>query len=234
MNRAKILFAVLLAGAGTAASAAEQSFPVGGFDRIALGGSPNVTVTTGSGVSVRASGDQRAIDRLDIRVEGGVLRIGNKRGGNWNWSNYGPVRIAVTVPMIRGVEIGGSGSVAVDRIKVPTFAGSIGGSGSMQIGALDTADASFSIAGSGNVEAAGRCDTAKIDVAGSGRLRLAGLKCQTLSASIAGSGDIDATALRTASVSVNGSGDARIAGGARCSVSKHGSGSVICGGSAVS
>ena len=233
MIRNLTLALVVAATAATGALAAEQSFPVGGFDHIALGGSPDVGVTTGSAVSVRATGDQRALDRLDIRVEGGVLRIGKKRGGNWSWGNYGPVRIAVTVPMIRGVEIGGSGSVAVDRIKVPAFAASIGGSGSMKIGALDVHDASFSVAGSGNVTAAGRCDTAKIDIAGSGRLGLAGLKCQTLSASIAGSGNIDATAVQTASVSVMGSGDARIGGGARCSVSKHGSGTVTCGGNTV-
>lgn len=235
MIRIATATAILLATVATAASAAEQSFPVSNFDRIALGGSPNVTVTTGSAVSVRASGDQRALDRLDIRVEAGVLRIGNKNGSAWNWigGNSGPVRIAVTVPMLRGIEIGGSGSVAVDRIRVPAFVASIGGSGSMRIAALDSRDTSFSIAGSGNVEAAGRCETAKIDIAGSGRTRLGGLRCQTLSASVAGSGDIDANATQSAAVSLTGSGDVRIAGGARCSVSKHGSGSVVCGGSAV-
>ncbi|QXQ07026.1 DUF2807 domain-containing protein [Sphingosinicellaceae bacterium] len=236
MIRTAAIAAALLASAATGASAAEQSFPVGNFDRIALGGSPEVTVTTGAAASVRATGEQQALDRLDIRVEAGVLRIGNKRGSGWNWSggNRSQVRIAVTVPMVRGVEIGGSGSVAVDRVKVPAFVASVGGSGSMRIGALDTRDASFSIAGSGNVTVDGRCDTAKIDVAGSGRLRLGGFKCHTLSASIAGSGNIDATATQTASVSVMGSGDARIGGGAVCSVSKHGSGSVICGTNSIS
>ena len=226
--------AVLLATAASA-SAAEMNVPVGSFDRVALCGSPDVTVTTGRAVSVRASGDQKALDLLDIRVEAGVLKIGTKPG-KWNWGEWGgrgKVRIAVTVPMVRGVDLGGSGTVSVDRVKVPLFSAAIGGSGAIRIASLDTDVAKFSVAGSGSADAAGRCSKADIDVAGSGRLHLAGLKCETLSASIAGSGDIDATATRTASVSVMGSGDARIGGGARCSVSKHGSGSVVCGGSEV-
>lgn len=221
--------------AAAPALGAEMDIPVGGFDRIALGGSPDVTVTTGRAVSVHASGDQRALDQLDIRVERGTLKIGNKRNSNWNWSwgDRPKVRIAVTVPMVRGVDLGGSGTVSVDRVKTPSFAADIGGSGSIRIAVLDTGTAKFSVAGSGNVDAAGRCGSADINVAGSGRLRLAGLKCETLTASIAGSGDIDASATRTADVSVMGSGDARIAGGARCSVSKHGSGSVTCGGNSV-
>lgn len=226
---------VAAAIAASPAVAAELTVPVGSFDRIALGGSPDVTVTTGKAVSVRATGEQRALDRLDIRVEGGTLKIGTKRGSDWNfnWGERLKVRIAVAVPMICGVELGGSGTVSVDRVKVPLFSADLGGSGAIRIAALDTGVAKFEVAGSGSVEAAGRCSKADIEVAGSGKLSLAGLKCETLSASIAGSGDIDAFATRTASVSVMGSGDARIGGGARCAVSKRGSGSVSCGASSV-
>lgn len=208
---------------------AELRVPVGNFDRIALGGSPDVTVTTGRTASVVATGDQRALDRLDIRVDRGTLKIGPKRGNNWNWRDYGKVRVAVGVPMVRGVELGGSGTVSVDRVKTPDFAAEIGGSGSIRVAALDTGKASFSIGGSGNVDVAGRCDSASIDIAGSGSARLGGLRCRTLSASVAGSGNIDANASATASVTVAGSGDVRVGGGAKCAVSKHGSGSVNCG-----
>lgn len=215
----------------TPAFAAEMSFPVGSFDRVSLGGSPEVSVTTGKAVSVRATGEQRALDRLDIRVEGGELKIGSKRGNlGVSWGDWGKVRIAVTVPMVRGVEIGGSGSVSVDRVKVAAFSGDIGGSGSLRVANLDTGSAAFEVAGSGNIDAAGRCSNADLSIAGSGQLRLAGLKCATLKASIAGSGDIAAHASGIAAVSIAGSGSAHIAGGAKCTVSKRGSGSVDCAG----
>jgi hypothetical protein len=224
----RILATVVSVLVGSAATAAEMNFPVGGFDRISLGGSPDVTVTTGKTVSVHASGDQRALDRLDIRVEGNTLKIGNKRSLGMSWGNYGPVRIAVTVPMVRGLDIGGSGNIGVDRIKVPAFSASIGGSGNVRIAALDSQTASFDVAGSGDITAAGRCDSASLSVAGSGNIGLAGLKCGSLKANIAGSGNIDAHASQTASLSVVGSGDINVSGGAKCSVSKHGSGSVNC------
>lgn len=226
----RILAAAVSVLVASAATAAEMNFPVGGFDRISLGGSPDVTVTTGKTVSVHASGDQRALDRLDIRTEGGTLKIGNKRG-SWgmNWTSYGPVRIAVTVPMVRALDVGGSGNITVDRIKVPAFTASVGGSGNVKVGALDSQTASFDVAGSGDISAAGRCDSASLSVAGSGNISLGALKCGSLKANIAGSGDIEAHASQTASLSVVGSGDINVTGGAKCSVSKHGSGSVNCG-----
>ena len=222
--------AVIALVAAAPALAAEQSFPVGAFDRIALGGSPEVTVTTGTAVGVRAVGDRKALDRLEIRVEGGVLKIGSKHGG-WTvgWGDYGKVRIAVGVPMVRGVEVGGSGSVAVDRVRTADFAADVGGSGNVQIATLDTGRARFNVGGSGNIAASGRCSTAEMNVGGSGSLRLAGLKCATLNANVAGSGDIDANASQTAAVSIAGSGDVHVAGTARCSVSTHGSGRATCG-----
>ena len=165
MSRLALAAALL---AATPALAAELNVPVSGFDRIALGGSPDVTVTTGRAVSVHASGDQKALDRLDIRVEGGVLKVGNKPG-SWDWAKWGSlgkVRIAVTVPMVRGLDLGGSGTISVDRVRVPAFSADIGGSGNISIAALDTQSAKFSVAGSGNVDAAGRCGSASIEVAG--------------------------------------------------------------------
>lgn len=222
------LATLALLTAATPAFADDMSFPVGSFDRLSLGGSPDVVVTTGKAVSVRATGEQKILDRLDIRVESGVLKIGYKKGNwSWNWGNTTPVRIAVTVPMLRGVDLGGSGSIVVDRVKVPSFGASVGGSGTIRVASLDAERASFQVGGSGSINAAGRCGDTDATVGGSGSLRLSALKCATLTASIGGSGDI-AFASRTAKVSVAGSGDARIAGGAKCSVSKVGSGSVVC------
>lgn len=227
MIRIAVLTGILLA---SPVAAAEMNFPVGGFDRIALGGSPDVTVVTGRTPGVHATGDQKALDRLEIRVVNGTLQISNKHGINWSWdwNDVGKVRIAVTVPMLRGVSVGGSGSVAVDRIKVPAFAADVGGSGSIRLASLDVQSADFSIGGSGDVVAAGRCGSSHANVGGSGSLKLGGLRCATLDASLAGSGDIEANASQTAAISVAGSGDVHVVGGAKCSISKVGSGQARC------
>ena len=133
MNRPLAVAALSLLAAAPAA-AAERNFPVGGFDRLALEGSPDVTVVTGRAPSVRATGDADALDRLDVHVEGGTLRIGHKRNGwNWDWGRHARTHVEVTVPMLRGVDTAGSGDVRVDRIKVRDFAGAIAGSGSLTV-----------------------------------------------------------------------------------------------------
>ena len=228
MNRPLAVAALTLLAAAPAA-AAERNFPVGGFDRLALEGSPDVTVVTGRAPSVRATGDADALDRLDVHVEGGTLRIGHKRNGwNWDWGRHARTHVEVTVPMLRGVDTAGSGDVRVDRIKVRDFAGAIAGSGSLTVGSLDADTASFAVSGSGTATAAGRCGSGAAKIAGSGDVKLGGLKCATLSASVAGSGSIDAYATQTATLATMGSGDIRLTGGARCTVSTAGSGKAHC------
>lgn len=225
-----IRVAIAAALIATPALAAERSFNVGAFDRLASAGSPEVIVTTGHAVSVRATGDAADLDTLDIRVEGGTLKIDRKKQG-WGWSSWkdrGPVRIMVTVPMLRSVEAAGSGSVSVDRIKTADFSGKLAGSGALRLASIDAGSAAFESAGSGSITAAGRCRAGSAKIAGSGNLKLADLKCETMSASIAGSGQIDAYATRTANLATVGSGDISLTGGARCTVSTAGSGKARC------
>ena len=71
------------------ALAVERNYAVPGFDKLSLEGSQLVTVSTGHGTTVRASGDPEALDHLNIRVEDGTLKIGGKRGGfNWEWRDH--------------------------------------------------------------------------------------------------------------------------------------------------
>lgn len=225
------LFAAAALGTSLLAApvaAAERSFPVTDFHGVTLAGSPDVTVTTGRTASVRASGSDAALDRLEIVVEGGTLKIGTRHGLDWSWRDHGPVRIAITVPMLRSVDVAGSGDVIVDSVRVRDFAANITGSGSLRVAALDADMTSFNIAGSGTITAAGRCGAGTAKIAGSGELKLAALHCATLSASIAGSGSIDAFATQTATLATMGSGDIRLTGGARCTVSSAGSGTAHC------
>ena len=223
---AATLIAITLAASPTLA--AERSFPVGAFDRLAVSGASDVTVTTGKAIGVSASGDEAALDRLEILVEDGTLKIRSKSRYGMSWSS-GKTRVAVTVPMLRNTDVAGSGNLSVDRIETPDFSANVSGSGALNLPRLTTAKSRFSVAGSGNVSAAGTSTETKASVAGSGNLAIPALKSNTLSASVSGSGSVDAFATTTASISVAGSGDVRVRGGARCAISKSGSGSVDCG-----
>lgn len=208
-----------------------QSFNVGDFEGVALAGSHDVVVTVGGATSVRAEGDADVIEKLDITVENGTLRIGTKKGSNWSvgFRDRAPVTIYVTTPRLASAAVAGSGDMKIDRVEGDRFAGSIAGSGDMEIAALRTGAAEFSIAGSGDIRAAGSAGSAKVSIAGSGDVHLEGVQSRQAEVSVVGSGDVRARASETANVSIMGSGNVTLEGGARCTVSKRGSGDVRCG-----
>jgi hypothetical protein len=213
--------------AASAASAAERSFPVTGFDRVAATGSEDIAITTGKAPSVTATGPQDQLDHLDIRVEAGTLRIGHK-GNSWGWNREG-VKIRVTMAALKGVKLAGSGDVTADSGSGPEFTAELSGSGDLNITHIDSASAVFSTAGSGDIAAAGKCTSARVAISGSGDMNLGHLACADIDIRIAGSGDVSANATRTANVRISGSGDVKVTGGARCTSHTSGSGSVSCG-----
>lgn len=205
----------------------QRNFEVGAFQAVALEGSHDVVVTVGGAPSVRAEGDADAIERLDIRVENGTLKIGTTRG-SWFSRHHGHVTVHVTAPALNGASIGGSGDMRIDRVQAAAFEASIGGSGDMEIGALRTRRANFSIAGSGGIRAAGQAEEADISIAGSGSVSGESLQTRRADVSIVGSGDVSLRASEAVDASIMGSGDVNVTGTARCNVSKMGSGDVHC------
>lgn len=210
-------------------SGAERSFQVGAFDSVSLGGHHNVIIAVGGAPSVRAEGDERELERLEITTRGGELHIGSKNRSGFSFRNHPAVTVYVTLPALAKASIGGSGDMRIDNVQGRSFEGAIGGSGNMQIASLQVEDARFSVAGSGNIRTdGGQAQTTDVSIAGSGDVDLRSVESRTADVSVVGSGDVRLRASETASVSVMGSGDVTVAGGARCRVSKMGSGDVHC------
>jgi hypothetical protein len=207
-------------------SGGERHYAADGFDTIALGTSADVAVHVGGAYSVVATGSPAALDTLKVQREGHTLKLGQRRGVHWGQGEK--VRFTVTLPRIAGADIGGSGSMAVDRAEGPQFSGNIGGSGSIDVRAMRVDKASFAIGGSGSVKAAGSASRLGVSIGGSGGVQAPALVAETADISVAGAGSIRATVRRSASVSIVGSGDVILTGGAKCSVSKMGSGNVRC------
>jgi len=236
--RGAILIPVLMLAACSTGEAGEskgeqatRDFQVGAFDRISLTGSPNVVVTVGGAPSVRAQGDSELLEKLEVKVENGILRIGYRKG-NWSfgWSqDRGPVTLHVSAPSLKGAEVAGSGDMRIDKVEGGDFAGEIAGSGEIELASLRARNASFSIAGSGGVTAKGSAETADFDIAGSGDIRAGGLEVKRAKVSIAGSGNVETRAMESAAIDMMGSGDVTVTGPAKCSVNKMGSGNVRCG-----
>lgn len=213
-----------------AASSARRDFPVGAFHSVSLTGSPDVVVTVGGRPSVRAEGDARMVERLDIRIVEGDLKIGFLEGSNFR-SMFGRdrnVTIHVTVPTLAAADLTGSGDIRIDRVQGPNFAGALSGSGDLEVGQMRVDEASFSLTGSGGIRAAGAAQSSRIHLAGSGDIELSRLESRNATVALMGSGDIRARASESARVALMGPGDVTIAGSARCEIDKRGPGEVRC------
>jgi hypothetical protein len=209
----------------------QRDYQVGAFDRLEVAGPFDVTVTTGGQPSVHASGPSNLLDKMEVKVEGGVLKIRPKKRNsmfNWNFGRDGKATIAISVPMLSEAAIAGSGGIAIDKISGARFEGGIAGSGDMRLGAIDAGEVELSIAGSGDVTAAGKAKSVRYEIAGSGDIDAKGLVAETARVSIAGSGNVAANATGTAQVEMVGSGNVTVTGGAKCTTDKAGSGEVTC------
>lgn len=210
----------------------ERNYTVGNFDRIDLAGAYDVTVRTGAAPGVKASGDEKTIERLTVEVRDGVLLIHprKRKGIGWNWSNHGKVTVNVTVPSLRGAQLAGAGDIRINEVKGDEFTGGIAGSGDLTIDRAEVGALKLEIAGAGNAKiVGGRAKSAEYDIAGSGGIDARGITTETASVSIAGAGNVTAHAANTASVSIMGAGDVDVTGGAKCTITKAGAGNVRCG-----
>ena len=214
-------------GIAAQGSGGERSWAVRDFDRVALGGAGDVDVKVGPTFSVIATGTPEALDKIVVERDGSSLKLGRKRG--MNWSKTDKVSFRVTMPRIVGADIGGSGSIVIDRVPGGSFSGNIGGSGRLDVRGMAVDTAEFAIGGSGDVTAAGQARKVEVSIGGSGQVRAQPLRAETGEITIAGAGNVNATIARTAEVTIMGSGNVNIGGGAKCKVTKMGGGRVNCG-----
>lgn len=244
MRGSAILMASMLALAGAGCNAdaqegkaeqearpsAQRSFQVGAFQSVSSTGPYDIVVAVGGAPSVRAEGDAEMVERLEVVVEDGVLRIGFVDGTSFR-SMFGRERRAtlhITVPSLAAASLAGSGDIRIDRVEGARFAGDLSGSGDIEIGQLRVGEAAFNLAGSGSIRAAGTAQSAAVSLAGSGDIQLGSLETRTLAVSLMGSGDVQARATETARVSLMGPGDVTVSGPARCQIEQRGPGEVRC------
>jgi Putative auto-transporter adhesin, head GIN domain len=210
-------------------SEATRSFAVSGFESVSLEGSDNVRVVRGPTISVTATGPQRILDLLNIRVERNTLKIDRKSGrSNWLRGDYGGATITVTMPSITAAGVAGSGDMTVDRADGPSFGAAVEGSGNLKVASIAVKRAQLAAEGSGDLTISGTATESSMAAEGSGNIDARGLVSQQATIAVEGSGDINATVRQRATIAVEGSGNVDVAGTDNCAIVKDGSGEARC------
>jgi hypothetical protein len=224
-------FFLALAALAPPAAAAERRYSVTDFDRVQVDGPFEVTLATGASSQAMAVGDQPAIDRVTVEVQGRTLRV---RPNVSAWGGYpgaqkGSVRIVLSTRDLRGAAVIGAGSLLIDRARGLRFDLSLSGSGSLSVGSADADTLIVSSVGSGAIRVAGKAKQLRLAAEGSGNFDGRRLVAEDAQIVAGTSGAIIVGAARTAKVAARGLGPVEILGSPACTLSGQAAAMVSCG-----
>lgn len=228
MSRIMLLLAL---AAATPAAAAERTFIVTDFDRVQIEGPFEVTLATGRPSRAIARGDNRALDRVDIDVQGRLLKIRRNIsawGGNPG-EQAGPVTIELGTRLLRSAVVRGGGSLGVDRAEGLRIELSLTGNGRIAVETLASDNVDVALIGSGRIQLGGEAKSFRAAVDGAGDLDAADLIVDDAQINAGTAGKVTLAVTRTAKVNATGSGDVEITGSPACTVTTRGAGRVTCG-----
>lgn len=177
-----------------------------GFESVGNGISADMILTQGSEYKVEYEGESNLLDHIEFKLHNNALDINNKHENRWI-QNTKPIKIYVTMPTLKAIALGGSGSVRSTND-------------------FNTDKMKIAIGGSGDVSVSGVANELKIAIGGSGDCDLKNLKCQKAKISIGGSGDCNVNVSDELDVAIAGSGDVKCKGRPRVKETIAGSGSV--------
>lgn len=220
------LFFILVAASPLAA--ATRNYTVTDFTRVRVEGPFAVTLATRVAPFARASGSQRALDRVSLRVEGRtlVIRIDRSAWGGQPDEQAGPVTISVGTHDLEQASLVGSGSLAIDRVRGLNFAMSTFGSGAASIAEISADRLRLSAEGSGSMRVGGTAKQFDAILSGPGLIDASALTAKDATLSAMGAASLRARVTNNAKLNATGTASIALDGGAACERKVSGSATV--------
>lgn len=223
-----ILAAFLLSGA-SAATAADRNFGVSGFDRIRVDGDYKVVLTVGAPPFARATGSMRALDPVDIIVEGRTLVVRTKSSAAWGGypgESAGPVEVSVGTHELSAAFVNGAGSLSINKVRGLKFEASAQGAGAIAIDKVEVDQLQLALAGAASARLSGTAIKLTATVRGSSSLDGEALVVKDAVIGAQGPAIVKLTATGTAKVDALGVAAVSLTGKPSCVVTTKGSASV--------
>jgi Putative auto-transporter adhesin, head GIN domain len=173
------------------------------FARVELAGANTVVIHVGAPQSVAVTGDDNLVGRVTTVVRAGRLVIDN----TGSFTTKAPMHVAVSVPSLDGVELGGAGTVTVDGVT--------------------SADFSAELAGDGTLVVSGTVQRVTAVLAGAGTLDLHDLLATDGTAQLQGTGTIRVHATSTLDATLTGTGTILYRGDPTVTMRNTGTGTVV-------
>lgn len=224
----QLSLALIALSLATPAQSRDRTVMLTSYDRVRVEGPFDVTLTTGKGAGGVLSGDARAIEGVNIRVEGRTLIVSAGANG---WGGYpgdakGQVKIRVTTPMLRGAAVAGGGQLRIDHVRAQAVDLSVAGAGALSVARLETDQLNATMNGTGALTLGGTAGRARFLNSGTGSIDAGQLVARDLTVISQGMGSGAFNARFTADISAMGLGSISVAGSPKCTV--RGPGPVAC------
>jgi len=179
------------------------------FAEVALSGDFMVYITTGDDYEIVVDAESNLLPYIETDVRGNTLHIGTQ--GIHTLVNHSPIKVFITLPVLEGINVSGSGTVITDQLITGKIDLLVSGSGKIEA-KIDSYQLKSFISGSGKIIVSGNSDNADLSISGSGRLAADNLMLSNCEASISGSGEMSINVEKLLIVSISGSGNVVYAG----------------------
>lgn len=170
-----------------------RTIEVSDFEHIDVAGVFEIDVTVGGDYSVVVSGSQSEMERLEVSVENGSLKLDRKdhERGFGRWRDMG-LTAEITLPALQSIDIAGVADGDVRGVDSERFVVDLSGVGDLNI--------------------SGTCGKLVADVSGVGDLNARELECREVDVDVSGVGEATVYASEEVDAAVNGIGSISIYG----------------------
>jgi hypothetical protein len=210
-----------------------QKRSVSNFTKLSFRTAGKLYLKQGNTNSVELVGDPEVLEKIETKVEGGKLSIGQKDNDSWfnwrDWSDDEKITAYVTMKDIDAIYVSGSGDLLAEtKLTGGDMELKVSGSGNLTA-EIDAEDVDASVSGSGDLNLSGKMKSMDSGISGSGKVVFNGVVAEFVETNISGSGKFEASgSAREIKSTISGSG--RVYASElvvdRCNVRISGSGSV--------
>lgn len=161
-------------------------------------------------LSLTLEAPEKLIDKIDIEVKGGVLKVGERKGFEvHNLSNFQNVKLIVSAPSVGTFITSGTGDIDLKRLNVKEISIVSNGTGDVELQTARCTKFSAMSHGTGDIEIKHlSCVVAECSTSGTGDITFERLVADRLSGTTSGVGDITVSGeCKEANLTSSGTGD---------------------------
>lgn len=217
------------------AHAAERRFTLQAFDKVRVEGDVAVEISSDAAPFALASGDPRALEALNVKVQGGTLYIRRARRNapverrNQAANPDALPLVRISARAVQSLTVLGHGSARIDRLQGPQASATMDGDGSVEIIKVSAGKLAVNVNGSGSMKVSGIAESGRAVMLGDGLIEGGGLTLGALE--FIGEGPVRGRFLvnGAARIAVKGDADVQIGGKPVCTIRQSGENAIVCG-----